>query len=865
MAADFENSIQARLSRLEYAVRGLGSIDSNVAAALRSSTSQINSHLEHLLSHGLREDAEPSLDPQLVELAASASNSQAYNDRLLYQSQNEQDQCIEEEERAPDVHCSSEMQDAVCQLHDALRSSWPKQCNPSHEAMLRLTATGRRRDTKRVGGNDAIDFDIMLSTHEHRQIWVENKFSVIASRSLRFVDQETCRVPDESQETIDVCQLIESSVAKMKYIRVSVISGSLRSQRPIMGARDFVNTRLRISLSSLVAGQQSKHIRNLIVQSQILSKKDKAIVAVILAYSLWHLSKDAWNQHVPTEGKWLQKEWNDANFYFLVSRRRTLDIGRPYLPAMFDNSYTPPGDSMHPSASIFAFAMTLISLQCHDLFMEVRLKILDEERLENPHLASEPLNMDYSTAIRLLETAEFKNNIELSYRKAIEACLMGDFVDNFWELDETQICMGFFRNVIAPLKKDLRDSWDLGPEDLYRPFEIPVPEELMGSKVIQDNYEPRSRSLSYKGDSELVAKASLVIREKNLCSDEICLFADGDQYQDIEKKHIEYADKWFERLKSRVHPLIEAVPGQQRVKVAILDTGIRLPDTANEAYDGQIECYKSWLSGGAGEETERGHRDLHGHGTFCASLILKVAKNASLHVARVFRTNKERNGYVETQATQEAIAQAIRFAVETWNVDIITMSFGCRDRVDSIHDAITEACQKKKLVFVAASNCGGNDRIAWPARMDKVICVHATDGNGNSTGFTPNAVANDSNFAVPGSGIKSFWPEELGGPTMRMNGTSCAAPIAAGIAAVVLDYVDRRKSRSSDWEKYNQVFDRIRERQGMSQVLAEMVKKDTVPRSSYKYLEPWELLNAEDKFYDEEDVLRKILKALNCI
>lgn len=75
------------------------------------------------------------------------------------------------------------------------------------------------------------------------------------------------------------------------------------------------------------------------------------------------------------------------------------------------------------------------------------------------------------------------------------------------------------------------------------------------------------------------------------------------------------------------------------------------------AYEDQIRCCKSWLQGQQGEDLEKGDRDLDGHGTHCASLILQVAQNVSLYVARVFKSRTEKTGPVEVQETQEAIAK----------------------------------------------------------------------------------------------------------------------------------------------------------------------------------------------------------------
>jgi subtilisin family serine protease len=116
-------------------------------------------------------------------------------------------------------------------------------------------------------------------------------------------------------------------------------------------------------------------------------------------------------------------------------------------------------------------------------------------------------------------------------------------------------------------------------------------------------------------------------------------------------------------LETRVHPLITAEKGQGRIKIAILDTGIQLPAEANVVYEEQIKCHKSWLRGepgNTGDESGKGDRDLDGHGTHCASLLLKVCPNAAIYVARVFRKRSERKGAVESIETQQAIA-------DVWN------------------------------------------------------------------------------------------------------------------------------------------------------------------------------------------------------
>lgn len=67
------------------------------------------------------------------------------------------------------------------------------------------------------------------------------------------------------------------------------------------------------------------------------------------------------------------------------------------------------------------------------------------------------------------------------------------------------------------------------------------------------------------------------------------------------------------------------------------------------------------------------------------------------------------------------------------------MSFEFEQFIHVIEETIKTPESKKIVMFAAASNTGGNGEIAsWPARMDQVMCIYATDGLGNRCDFTPN-------------------------------------------------------------------------------------------------------------------------------
>lgn len=76
----------------------------------------------------------------------------------------------------------------------------------------------------------------------------------------------------------------------------------------------------------------------------------------------------------------------------------------------------------------------------------------------------------------------------------------------------------------------------------------------------------------------------------------------------------------------------------EAVKIAILDTGIKLSQQHKYCYPEEQLIYKSWLQ--EGEKNDKMWGDDVGHGTHLATLLLSVAPHAIVHVARVFRAKK---------------------------------------------------------------------------------------------------------------------------------------------------------------------------------------------------------------------------------
>lgn len=134
--------------------------------------------------------------------------------------------------------------------------------------------------------------------------------------------------------------------------------------------------------------------------------------------------------------------------------------------------------------------------------------------------------------------------------------------------------------------------------------------------------------------------------------------------------------------------------------------------------------------------------------------------------------------------------QAIHWAVHEMKVDIVSMSFGFPREEHpplisrSIQHAVAER-DNRILFFAAASNSGGNQGTCFPASHPSVIPVRATNARGVFQDYNPPLDFHGADVVGSlGQDVKGAWINE---EEVVKSGTSVSTPVAAGIAALVLD------------------------------------------------------------------------------
>ncbi|MEN0059307.1 MAG: S8 family serine peptidase, partial [Bdellovibrio sp.] len=246
-----------------------------------------------------------------------------------------------------------------------------------------------------------------------------------------------------------------------------------------------------------------------------------------------------------------------------------------------------------------------------------------------------------------------------------------------------------------------------------------------------------------------------------------------------------------------------------KIIVAVIDTGLDKNHTVFKPYksDGTGGSGALWVNeleskGSAGvDDDQNGYvDDINGwnfinnsnnfvddddHGTHVAGIVVGTGQNIfsrPLQESKVLVMPLKFLGGDGSDSTSNAI-RAIYYAVNN-GARVINNSWGGASYSRALHDAITYAYEHRALVVSAAGNYSSNNDAdpMYPANYDvpSNVSVASTSRYDELSSFS-NYGASTVHVGSPGESIESTVP---GNSTMRMSGTSMAAPFVAGMAAL---------------------------------------------------------------------------------
>ncbi|KAJ5613658.1 hypothetical protein N7528_007312 [Penicillium herquei] len=536
----------------------------------------------------------------------------------------------------------------------------------------------------------------------------------------------------------------------------------------------------------------------------------------------------------PSHGNWFHNDW-DCNSVYLprpVNSSIRSALTSPYLRTVIQNGYDKTDGQIHhmqchPQPSILALGIVFLEIITGAKFPKSQEPIPwrrhNEDKRQAEHL------------LKSLESADRHSHdrkLSMGLRRAVRACLHMEPPPNFPSNNlnkEGPVRHYILSCVVHPLAYELEHGYNIRPEA----FETTSVRESIDRSLELGNEGGKMRPVPVSLDPEPVSP-----RMNG---------AHGSKKKASRTKEAAMAAEWFDWHNDallRIEELRSTVPDSKRIKIAILDTGIELTSDEREIYDSHSRIqYKSWI------DSDPEWKDEAGHGTHLATLLLRIAPNAIVHVARVFK--KQRQCLDSTSR----IAEAIEHAAKLWQVDIVIMSFGFPCEIDVIHKAIKSATLNGNILFFAAASNDGNNRpggVVWPAKDMNVICVHSGNGRGKPSSFTPSA-QDGMRVMVLGESVKSTWPQKLQeGDEKVMDSTSCATPIAAGIAALILDYA-RVFLTPEEWVKLRRVDSTRR-------LFNNMKDPDAYAKDGYWWIKHWEWFDSkQDQSWIEGQIKQAVL------
>lgn len=264
----------------------------------------------------------------------------------------------------------------------------------------------------------------------------------------------------------------------------------------------------------------------------------------------------------------------------------------------------------------------------------------------------------------------------------------------------------------------------------------------------------------------------------------------------------------------------QGVPGgDPTVTVAVIDTGVdynhedlranmwtnpnEIPGNGiDDDGDGYVDdVYGANVLDGAEGADAGDPMDDHGHGTHVAGIVAAANNNkGSVGIAYNCKIMAIKAGNGSGYFTNSAIAKAVTYAYEH-GADVINMSFGGSGVSYAVQEALETAYERCVLVAAAGNDESPNERTlyspAWPSypgAFPFVVGVMSESALHKESPFTNFDVKKDNKVEyevyAPGEDVYSSIPNNRYG---KLSGTSMAAPVVSGAAALLRSlYPDRK-------------------------------------------------------------------------
>lgn len=253
--------------------------------------------------------------------------------------------------------------------------------------------------------------------------------------------------------------------------------------------------------------------------------------------------------------------------------------------------------------------------------------------------------------------------------------------------------------------------------------------------------------------------------------------------------------------------------GDSSVIVAVIDTGV---DYNHIDLKQNIWINKGEIPGNGIDDDDNGYiddvygwnfvgnnndpMDDNGHGTHVAGII--GAANNDIGVTGVAYNCKVmpiKAGNSSGYFNNSDIASAITYAYMN-GADVINMSFGGTSVTMAVQEALEKAYSKSFLVAAAGNDACQNEPIfpvftetVYPASFSFVNGVMSVSGSNMASGFTNFDSRKENKIEyecfAPGEYISSTFP---GNRYASLSGTSMAAPVVSGIAALLRSAVPNK-------------------------------------------------------------------------